>query len=237
MGQIDTFDPKAKGESKGTPKKAGSLYDSIPTAVRGVRVCEHLPQTADLMDRVTAVRTVNHKVIDEHASATNLVHTGRHDQRQRRPTRRSARSSPTSAAPRRPDVPAYMLIGYPNVSRGPGFLGAKAGYVYLTDTDRRPGRLHPPRRRRRRARRRRAAEAARSRSAGKARRGRPSPTTRRRRPRRCGSPGRRSCKHFDLNDRAGDAPRALRRRVRPALPARPPAGRRPGCGSSRCRTT
>src|SRR5262249_17466235 len=31
-------------------------------------------------------------------------------------------------------VPAYVLIGYPNVSRGPGFLGPRAGYVYLTDT-------------------------------------------------------------------------------------------------------
>jgi hypothetical protein len=28
-----------------------------------------------------------------------------------------------------------MLIGYPNVSRGPGFLGAKSGFVYLTDTE------------------------------------------------------------------------------------------------------
>jgi hypothetical protein len=27
-----------------------------------------------------------------------------------------------------------VLIGYPNVTRGPGFLGAKYGYVYLTDT-------------------------------------------------------------------------------------------------------
>jgi hypothetical protein len=33
-----------------------------------------------------------------------------------------------------PAVPAYMLVGYPNVSRGPGFLGAKAGFVYLVDT-------------------------------------------------------------------------------------------------------
>jgi hypothetical protein len=32
-------------------------------------------------------------------------------------------------------VPPYILIGYPNVSRGPGFLGAKSGYVYLTDTN------------------------------------------------------------------------------------------------------
>jgi hypothetical protein len=27
-----------------------------------------------------------------------------------------------------------VLIGYPNVTRGPGFLGSQAGYVYLTDT-------------------------------------------------------------------------------------------------------
>ena len=33
------------------------------------------------------------------------------------------------------NVPAYILIGYPNVSRGPGFLGAQSGYVYLTDTE------------------------------------------------------------------------------------------------------
>ena len=30
-----------------------------------------------LMDRVTAVRTVNHAVIDEHAAATNWMHVGR----------------------------------------------------------------------------------------------------------------------------------------------------------------
>src|SRR4051812_36769618 len=67
MAQIDTFDPKARGDNSGTPKRAGSLYGSVPTAVPGVRVCEHLGKTAALMDRVTAVRTVNHKVIDEHA--------------------------------------------------------------------------------------------------------------------------------------------------------------------------
>src|SRR5688572_8716965 len=77
MGQIDTFDPKTRGDSRANPKKPGSLYDSIPTAVSGVRVSEHLPRVAGLMDRVTAVRTVNHKVVDEHAFATNLVHTGR----------------------------------------------------------------------------------------------------------------------------------------------------------------
>lgn len=133
MGQADTFDPKAKGVNKGTPKKAGSLYDSIPTAVNGVRVCEHLAKTADVMDRVTAVRTVNHKVIDEHAFATNLVHTGRVTSGNVvYPSIGSIVAHERGAAT--PGVPPYILIGYPNVSRGPGFLGSKAGYVYLTDT-------------------------------------------------------------------------------------------------------
>ncbi len=133
MGQADTFDPKAVGKNKGTPKQAGSLYPSIPTAVRDVRVCEHLAKTADRMDHVTAVRTVNHKVIDEHAFATNLVHTGRLTSGNvTYPSIGSAVAHVRGAVD--PKVPPYLLIGYPNVSRGPGFLGAKAGFVYLTET-------------------------------------------------------------------------------------------------------
>ena len=30
------------------------------------------------------------------------------------------------------DVPAYVVMGYPNIMRDPGFLGARDGYVYLT---------------------------------------------------------------------------------------------------------
>src|SRR4051812_35704733 len=53
MGQIDTFDPKNLGVNKGTPKKPGSLYASIETAVPGVRLCEHLAKTARVMEHVT----------------------------------------------------------------------------------------------------------------------------------------------------------------------------------------
>jgi hypothetical protein len=134
MGQIDTFDPKARGDSRVNPKKPGSLYASIPTAVPGVRVTEHLPKVAGLMDRVTAVRTVNHKVIDEHAFATNVVHTGRMiSGNVTYPSIGSIVAHERGAADAA--VPAYVLIGYPNVSRGPGFLGSKAGFVYLTDTE------------------------------------------------------------------------------------------------------
>ena len=41
-------------------------------------------------------------------------------------------------------APAYVLIGYPNVTRGPGFLGAQAGYLYLTETGRGPAGLSRP---------------------------------------------------------------------------------------------
>ncbi len=138
---IDTFDPKQKGDGK---KKPGSAYDPIPTAIRGVSVCEYLKRTAPLLNRCVLVRSLNHDVVDEHAAATNRLHTGR-------PT------SGTIAYPsigsvvakelgvRNEGVPAYVVMGYPNVTRGPGFLGSKYGYIYLTETDIGPnGLVRPP---------------------------------------------------------------------------------------------
>jgi hypothetical protein len=134
MAQIDTFDPKARGDAKANPKKAGTYYDSIDTAVRGVRLCEHLKHVSALTERLTVLRTVNHQVIDEHAFATNLVHTGRKTSGNViYPSIGSVVAHERGAID--PQVPAYMLIGYPNVSRGPGFLGSKSGFVYLTDTN------------------------------------------------------------------------------------------------------
>ena len=141
MGQIDTFDPKRKGDPK--EKIPGSYYDAINTAVPGVQLCEHLPRVAPLMDRVTAVRTVNHKVIDEHAAATNFMHTGR-------PISGTVIYPSIGSliaherGPADESAPAYVLIGYPNVTRGPGFLGSKHGYLYLTDTSQGPAGLSRP---------------------------------------------------------------------------------------------
>jgi hypothetical protein len=135
MGQIDTFDPKQRGDAE--KKVAGSYYDAIPTAVNGVQVCEHLPRLAPLMDRITAVRTVHHDVIDEHAAATNRMHTGRTvSGTVAYPSIGSVIASQLGAADE--GAPPYVLIGYPNITRGPGFLGAKHGFLYLTDTSRGP---------------------------------------------------------------------------------------------------
>ncbi len=133
IAHMDTFDPKAVGDPKANPKKAGSAYPSIETSVPGVRVCEHLPKTARVMEHVTAVRTVFHNVINEHAIATNFVHTGRPvSGNASYPSIGSIVAHQRGAA--NPKVPAYMLIGYPSPSRGPGFLGAKYGNIYLSDT-------------------------------------------------------------------------------------------------------
>jgi hypothetical protein len=133
MSQIDTFDPKRRGNPKGSPKIAGSDYAAIDTSVPGVRFSEHLPQLARLADRMTVVRSVNHHVVDEHAFATNLVHTGRMISGTiTYPSIGSIIAQQRGAVD--PDVPAYMLMGFPNASRGPGFLGARHGYVYLLDT-------------------------------------------------------------------------------------------------------
>ena len=137
---IDTWDPKRKGDGRKIP---GSAYDAINTAIPGVQVCAHLHRCARILDRFVLLRTVNHNVIDEHAAATNRLHTGR----------------PTSGTVVYPSIgsivahqrgsaldgiPAYIVMGYPNVTRGPGFLGAKYGYVYLTDTEAGPSGLTRP---------------------------------------------------------------------------------------------
>lgn len=143
MAQIDTFDPKRRGNSKASPKLAGSEYGTIDTVVPGVKFCEHLRRTAKLADRMTAIRTVNHHLVDEHAFGTNFVHTGRLISGSvTYPSIGSIIGHVRGAV--NPDAPAYMLIGYPNVSRGPGFLGSKAGYVYLVDTDSGPAGFSRP---------------------------------------------------------------------------------------------
>ena len=139
--QIDTWDPKRKGNAlTGEP---GTYYDTIPTAVDGIQVCEHLPRSAQIMDRLSIVRTVNHDTINEHAAAVNRMHTGR------------ATSGTViypslgsiiahERGPGDEGVPPYVLIGYPNLTRGPGFLGARDSYLYLIDTEAGPRGLIPP---------------------------------------------------------------------------------------------
>jgi len=134
---MDTFDPKVRGDGK---KKAGSYYDAIDTAIPGARVCEHLKRSAALLDRCALVRTVSHSIISEHGAASNLMHTGR------MPSGTLLYPSIGSIitnqlGPKTEEVPGYVVMGYPNIMRDPGFLGAKYGYVYLTQIETGPAGL------------------------------------------------------------------------------------------------
>ena len=140
---LDTFDPKRMGDPKQKNKRPGSAYASIPTSVTDVSVCEHLKGVADRLDRGAIIRSVHHDVIDEHAAATNRMHVGRP-------------ATGTTVYPslgsmvihERPPVgegvPGYVLMGYPSATRGPGFLGSRYGYLYLTDTKAGPAGLRLP---------------------------------------------------------------------------------------------
>src|SRR5204862_2613769 len=52
--QIDTWDPKPDA-----PQEIRGPYRTIPTAIPGVRICEHLPLQARMMDRLTLLRAVD----------------------------------------------------------------------------------------------------------------------------------------------------------------------------------
>jgi hypothetical protein len=67
---VDTFDMKPDA-----PDGIRSHFDTIDTNVPGVRICQHLPAMAKVMDKVTLVRTVYHNM-KNHNSASYYALTG-----------------------------------------------------------------------------------------------------------------------------------------------------------------
>jgi len=61
---IDTFDMKPNA-----PAEIRGQFRSIATSVPGLRVCEHLPQTARVMDRLAIVRSMHHPMTNHNAAA------------------------------------------------------------------------------------------------------------------------------------------------------------------------
>ena len=50
---LDTFDPKPEA-----PSEIRGPFDSVATKLTGVRISEHLPRTAKLMDKLALIRSV-----------------------------------------------------------------------------------------------------------------------------------------------------------------------------------
>lgn len=80
--QLDTFDPKPDA-----PEEIRGEFSSIESVLPGVRVCEHLPRTAQVLDRCTLVRSMVHPWNIHSASytLTGNPDTERIEGRQRHP--------------------------------------------------------------------------------------------------------------------------------------------------------
>ncbi len=61
---IDMYDMKPKA-----PAEIRGQFSSIATSIPGLRVCEHLPQTARVMDRLAIVRSMHHPMTNHNAAA------------------------------------------------------------------------------------------------------------------------------------------------------------------------
>jgi hypothetical protein len=68
---IDTLDPKPNA-----PAEVRGEYRSIRTAVPGVRVCEHLPRVARVLNRAALVRGLHHPMRNHNSGAAEVL-TGR----------------------------------------------------------------------------------------------------------------------------------------------------------------
>jgi hypothetical protein len=67
---IDMWDLKP-----GAPEEIRGEFKAIDTKADGVQICEHLPKMAEVMDRVTVVRSLQH-TIPAHGPATVFMTTG-----------------------------------------------------------------------------------------------------------------------------------------------------------------
>lgn len=124
LSTIDTFDlkPNAPVEFRGD-------FDGIDTKVPGIRVCEHLPQTAKMTDQLGLVRSFRHHNSD-HGFADHYMLTGYFPQAGFNPT-----TSPNNQKPSfmsvvskklgpKGAVPASVCLPKVHPSAGAAFLGA-----------------------------------------------------------------------------------------------------------------
>lgn len=116
--QIDTFDMKPGHEN-------GGSFKEIATAVPGIRICEHLPQTAAMAGELAIIRSMTSKEGD-HERATLFVQTGyRPAGGLKYPTFGAATGK--QLQPDEGDLPRYVVIqpGFFSRQLGAGYLGAR----------------------------------------------------------------------------------------------------------------
>jgi hypothetical protein len=145
QSQLDIWDPKPHA-----PVEIRGEFQSIPTAVPGTLVCEHLPRIASLADRFALVRTMSHEDLD-HGSALYLTLTGQYHPRRSSNPPAAETDWPTHAAvikrlfPGRQFIDSAAHINGPAlipILQGPGqnggFLGPDFSPLLLGDVTEQP---------------------------------------------------------------------------------------------------
>ncbi len=99
--QQDTWDPKPDA-----PAEYRGEFQTIPTRLPGVRICEHLPRLAQHLDQLCLLRAMTHNDVN-HTTATHYLLTGR--------------GLPRPGAPRSDDWPSYGAV-LAHLGRGQGSL-------------------------------------------------------------------------------------------------------------------
>ncbi|MCE9603728.1 MAG: DUF1501 domain-containing protein [Planctomycetia bacterium] len=116
---IDMWDMKPDA-----PLEVRGEYASIATSLPGVRICEHMPHSARVMDKCALIRSMTHGDAD-HASAAHYLLTGHEpssiSKSNEMPSYGSIASKECGA--RRAGVPAYVAIPEPPGSGYAGYLG------------------------------------------------------------------------------------------------------------------
>ena len=65
---IDTVDMKLKA-----PREIRGEFEPISTSVPGLSVCEHLPLTARIMDRLKVIRSMHHTMRNHNSAAVEAL--------------------------------------------------------------------------------------------------------------------------------------------------------------------
>lgn len=136
----ETFDPKPNA-----PAEIRGIFDTIPTNVEGVNFSEHVPLTAQVMDRLTIIRSIAHHD-PGHGGGNHYLTTGR------------ATPTPVACGAKvsfhpsfgsvvakelgaKDGIPPYVQFALPGPLRsgGPNFLGAKYAPFYVSNNPNQPG--------------------------------------------------------------------------------------------------
>jgi uncharacterized protein (DUF1501 family) len=134
ISTIDTWDPKPDA-----PAEFRGDFGTIATKVPGVRIGEHTPKLAGMLDRIASVRSFRHHNSD-HGPADHYMMTGYFPQAGFNPGLKPNNQKPTfgSIIARklgpRGSVPPFVCLPKMHPSCGPAYLGAVAA-PFVIDAD------------------------------------------------------------------------------------------------------